>query len=119
MIPDKLVEYLEQSIGQEALVVFGWVKGIKDFVKPVVSITTYNYWPNHANLNVWANTIESRDKITQLLVDALEEVKELGVSIESIQTIDFEERGVLQPGSWKVIKNSKPIFRKNVEVKLF
>jgi hypothetical protein len=71
-----------------------------------------------AILNVWANTIENRDKTAQLVIDALERLKESSVSIVRVQIIDFEEKGALQPRSRKVIKNSNPIFRKELEVKL-
>jgi hypothetical protein len=69
-------------------------------------------------INVWAYTIEGRDKITEIAVKTLERFRDNGVYIENTSLISFEEKGVLQPGTWKVLKNSKSIFRKLVRVKL-
>lgn len=114
----EIIENLKQSLGQDAVILSGWVKGIKDFTLPVVSVTTYENIPNSAVLNIWTCTINDRDKITERVVKEIESLKNSGVRIERIQVIGFEEKGILQPGTWKVIKNSKPIFRKEIWIRL-
>ncbi len=48
----EIIENLKQSLGQDAVIVSGWVKGMKDFTLPVVSVTTYENIPNSAVLNI-------------------------------------------------------------------
>jgi hypothetical protein len=113
-----IVEHLKQSIGHESIIMSGWVKGKEDFTLPVVSVTINEHLPNFGVLNVWAHTIEDRDKTTERIVNAIEALGNEGVHLERIQVITFEEKGVLQPGSWKIMKQSKPIFRNAISIKL-
>lgn len=110
-IIEEISSNLNSSLGNQVIVKIGWVDKIKDFETPVVSITTYAHWQNHVDVNIWAYTDEERDKITEVVLTSLQQMEKQGVSIYEIMTIPFEEKGVLRPGKWNVIKNSKPIFR--------
>ncbi len=113
---EKVVEELSKSLEGKAKVVSDWIKGIKDFKIPTVSVSTFKNWPNHIEINVWANTPEDRDKVAKSVVKALAKMRRYGISVYNVMPIKFEEEGILQPGSWKKIEGSEQIFRTLVEV---
>jgi hypothetical protein len=114
----EMMNNISRSLGNQAVVKSGWVSKVKDFETPVVSITTYAHWPNHADVNIWTHSDEKRDKITDIVADSLAHMDKQGVHIDNILRIQFEEEGILQPRKWNVTKNSKPIFRKLIRISL-
>lgn len=112
---EKVAENLENSIGNSGKVIKGWVTKIKDFSQPIISLTTYDNWPNHADINIWLESKSIRDEITETVLQTLNRMSEL-VSIKNVMPISFEEEGVLQPGSWNIIENSKPLFRQLIQI---
>ncbi len=113
---EKVIEELSKSLGGKVKVVSDWIKEIKDFKTPAVSISTFKTWPNHIEINVWANTPEDRDKVAKSVVKALAKMRSYGITVYNVMPIKFEEEGILQPGSWKKIEGSEQIFRTLVEV---
>jgi hypothetical protein len=115
---EKVIERLTISLGNNARVVSGWVNEIKDFTIPAISVTTHSHWRGHADINIWSHTEEETVVIAQKVITVLNTLKAsgLGIAVYSAMPIRFEEKGVLQPGSWKQDKKSKPIFRMLVEI---
>ena len=115
---EKIVELLNKSLGNKAMVVVGWTQGIKDFTIPVVTATSWDYWLNHLEIDIWAYTIKDRDQTAEMVVKALKDMKNLGVIVYNVVPIRSEEEGQIQLGTWKPIKRSKPIFRTLIEANL-
>lgn len=88
---------------------------------PEVSITEYDHWPNHLDVNVWTKSHLERDEVSHTVVDILNQIKKeskIGIREISAQDITFEEKGSIRPGKWDTITRSKPIFRKLIQVSL-
>lgn len=106
-------ENLLLSIGDVAKVIRGWVPRGTDLSRPMITITGYDTLPNYADINIWSNSVSLRDRITDQVLNTLNSQTKQ-VSVRDVMTISFEEEGILQPGSWRTIKGSKPIFRKRI-----
>jgi len=130
---DVIIEILADRIGRLALVYEGWPnhKHVKDLRRtrrlsegrdlPEVSITEFDHWPNHLDINVWAESRRERDEVSHVVVDILNQIKRqqmIGIKEINAQDITFEEKGSIRPGKWDVITGSKPIFRKLIQVSL-
>ena len=44
-------------------------------------------------------------------------MRRYGITVYNVMPIKFEEEGILNPGSWKIIEGSEQIFRTLVEVR--
>lgn len=109
----QVFENLLLSIGDAAKVIRGWVPRDTDLSRPMITITAYDTLPNYAYINIWSNSVSLRDKISEQVLNILNsQIKQ--VSVKDVMTISFEEEGILQPGSWKSIKGTKPVFRKRI-----
>jgi len=135
---DAIVEILANRIGKLAFVYKGWPnsKHVKDLRRtrglsedleiPEVSITDYSHWPNnwaYFDVNVWAQSSRERDEVSHTVLDILDQVKrEQKIGIREIRIgahdITFEEKGIIRLGKWNIIKESKPVFRKLIQVSL-
>ena len=130
---NSIIGILANRIGKLALVYEGWPndKHAKDLRKscvtpeglavPEVSITKFDRWPNHLDVNVWARSRDKRDEVSSLVIGILNEIKaEPNMDIREIgsQDIAFEEKGSIRPGKWDIILGSKPVFRKLIQVSL-
>jgi len=130
---DLIVRILADRIERLALVYEGWPnqKHVEDLRRmrrlsedrdvPEVSITKFDHWPNHLDINVWARSRRERDEVSHLVVDILNQIKKeqkIGIAEISAQDITFEEKGSIRPGKWDIITGSKPIFRKLIQVSL-
>jgi hypothetical protein len=130
---DEIIGILTNRIGKLALVYEGWPnrKHVKDLRRtrglsedleiPEVSITEFGHWPNHLEVNVWTQSSRERDEISQTVIDILNQIeKEQKIEIREISADDitFEEKGSIRPGKWDIIKGSKPVFRKLIQLSL-
>jgi hypothetical protein len=130
---DEIVEILANRLGKLAFVYEGWpnrkhVKDLRrtrglsdDLALPEVSITRFVHWPNHLEVNVWTQSSHERDEVSHMVVDVLTQIRrehKIGIGEISAHDITFEEKGVINPGEWDVIKESKPVFRELIQVSL-
>jgi hypothetical protein len=130
---DAITKILANSIGKLAFVYEGWpnAKHVNDLRRtrkisedrdiPEVSITEFDNWPDHLDINVWAQSRRQRDEVSNMVIDILNQIKkEEKIAIREIGSHDiiFEEKGIIRPGKWDIIKESKPIFRKSIQVSL-
>ena len=128
-----IIKVLADRIGELALVYKGWPndKQVTDLRKarclsenfevPEVSITEFDHWPNHLDINVWAQTCHARDEVSRVAIDVLDQIKEeqeMGVREIGTRDVAFEEKGVIRPGKWDTVTGSKPVFRKLIQVDL-
>lgn len=132
-LTDFIIEMLSSKLSSHSLLYSGWpsddkVKELRrsrglseSFDIPEVSITEYEYWPEHLDINVWTKTRHERNDISNSVMAILKEAgNEHRIAITHVeeQDITFEEEGTLRPGKWDVIKGSKPTFRKLIQVNL-
>jgi hypothetical protein len=130
---DAIIKVLADRIGELALVYKGWPndKHVSDLRRarclsenlklPEVSITEFERWPNHLDINVWAQSRHVRDEVSRVIIDILDQIKEeREVGVREIRTRDvaFEEKGVIRPGKWDIVTGGKPVFRKLLQVDL-
>jgi hypothetical protein len=130
---DMIIKILANGIGTLSLVYEGWpnkkhVKDLRrtrglseDFGVPEVSITEYDHWPNHLDVNVWAKSRRERDEVSHRVIGILDQIEKehkIGIRETRAQDITFEEKGIIRPGKWDITKESKPIFRKSIQVSL-
>jgi hypothetical protein len=130
---DVIIKILADRIGELALVYEGWPsnKHVEDLRRTrglsenmdvsEVSITEFDHWPGHLDVNVWAQSRRERDEVSHMVIDTLNQIKkEHKMGIREIRTHDitFEEKGSIRPGKWDISKGSKPIFRKLIQVSL-
>jgi len=128
---DEIIGILTNRIGKLAFVYEGSPnrKHVKDLRRtrglsedleiPEVSITEFVHWPNHLDVNVWAQSSRQRDEISHTVIDILDQIKKehkIGIREISAHDITFEEKGQIRPGKWDIIKESKPVFRKLIQV---
>lgn len=131
----EIMKNLANRIGNLALVYKGWPnqKHVKDlrrtrglpgdlemFASPEVSLTEIDYLPDRLMVNVWAQSRRERDEVSQMVIDTLVQIKkEHKVGIKEIWAYDItlEEKGQVRPGKWDIIKGSKPLFRKAIDVR--
>lgn len=111
LIIEQMIIHLNRSFANDTRVVKGWVNKINNFTIPVVSVSTWDYFPNHANINIWAYSKKDRDRVTKMTVEALKKMKINNMIISRPTRIEFEEKGQLNPRNWEVVKKSKNIFR--------
>lgn len=130
---DPIVKILIDRIGNLALVYEGWPndKHVKDLRRarevseeqgrPEVSVTKFSNWPNHLDINVWAQSRRERDEVSHIVLDILNQIKKehkTGILEIGAHDITFEEKGSIRPGKWDTIRGSTPIFRKLIQVRL-
>jgi hypothetical protein len=123
---DEIVNVLANRMGKLALVYEGWPnqkhKDLRSDLSeevPEVSITEFAHWPNHLDVNVWAQSCRERDEISDMVMSILSDIKsEVGITKISARDITFEEKGVIRPGKWDIIEGSKPICRKMIQISL-
>lgn len=130
---NSIIGTIASRIGKLALVYEGWPSGkhVKDLRKscvpseglgvPEVSITKFDHWPNHLDVNVWARSRHERDELSSMVIGILNEIRaepNMGIREICAQDITFEEKGFIRPGKWDTIVGSKPVFRKLIQVSL-
>jgi len=130
---DVIIRILTNGIGKLALVYEGWPndKHVNDLRKtcglsedldvPEVSITEFEHWPDHLDIDVWGQSPRERDEVSHMVIDILGQLEKehrMGIKEISAHDITFEEKGILRPGKWDIIRGSKPIFRKLIQVSL-
>jgi len=130
---DAIIKVLADRIGELALVYKGWPndKHVRDLRNArclsenlevsEVSITEFDRWPNHLDINVWAQSRHARDQVSRVVIDILDKIKEeqaMGVREISTRDVAFEEKGIIRPGKWDIATGSKPVFRKVIQVDL-
>ena len=130
---DAIIKVLADRIGELALVYKGWPndKHVRDLRRarclsenlevPEVSITEFDHWPNHLDINVWAQSRHARDEVSRVVIDILDKIKEeqeIGVREIGTRNVAFEEKGIIRPGKWDIVTGSKPVFRKVIQVDL-
>lgn len=111
-----LLERLTQALQNKANVRNSWVT-IRDFPMPMVSVMMLDGLPDQLDINVWSHSKVSKEKVTSIVFDVLNELKDL-MLIEGTNDITNEEQGVLDPTTWRNLPDSKPVFRKLIKVKL-
>jgi len=130
---DIIIGILSSKLGSHSLVYGGWpsdgkVKELRrsrglleSFDIPEISVTGYEYWPGHLDINVWAKTRHERNDVSNSIMAILKEAMnqhQIPITHVGEQDITFEEEGSLRPGKWDIIKGSKPIFRKLIQLNL-
>jgi len=86
---------LQEVLSSDLTIYYGPFHNIKDFKMPSVTVSYDGSWPNHIDVNVWADTEGEVCHASKLVLTTLNCMKKAGVTVYNVAPLNFEADKIL------------------------